>query len=185
MIASFFQSLESQGVAYLLISGQATVLYGAATFSEDIDLWIEPSPNNVERFRAALHEVNARYYKLTPPLEARYLSQGHGFHFLLGGSSAEAAFIDVMGRPPPTRTFVAAQTDSRHFETEWGRLPTIGLRDLIELKKTQRLADYPIESALTLRLLEQSSRISSEVLSWAVINLFTAESFFFFNELHG
>ena len=68
MIASFFQSLESSGVAYLLISGQATVLYGAATFSEDIDLWIEPSPENVERFRAALHQVKARYYKLTPPL---------------------------------------------------------------------------------------------------------------------
>jgi hypothetical protein len=37
MIASFFQSLETHRVAYLLISGQATVLYGAATFSEDID----------------------------------------------------------------------------------------------------------------------------------------------------
>jgi hypothetical protein len=34
MIASFFQSLEREGVAYLLISGQAAVLYGAATFSE-------------------------------------------------------------------------------------------------------------------------------------------------------
>jgi len=37
MIASFFQSLETRCVAYLLISGQATVLYGAATFPEDMD----------------------------------------------------------------------------------------------------------------------------------------------------
>ena len=43
MIASFFQSLDTHRVAYLLISGQATVLYGAATFSEDIDLWVEPA----------------------------------------------------------------------------------------------------------------------------------------------
>ena len=42
MIRSFFQSLEDKQVAYLLISGQATVLYGAATFSEDIDLWVKP-----------------------------------------------------------------------------------------------------------------------------------------------
>jgi hypothetical protein len=46
MIASFFQSLEEHGVAYLLISGQATVLYGAATFSEDIDLWLNPAAEN-------------------------------------------------------------------------------------------------------------------------------------------
>jgi hypothetical protein len=143
----------------LLISGQATVLYGAATFSEDIDLWIEPSPENVERFRAALHQVKARYYKLTPPLETRYLARGHCFHFLLGGSVSEAAFVDVMGYPPRTRAFVAGRRDSRYFETDWGRLPTIGLRDLIELKKTQRLVDYPIVSALTLRLLETIASI--------------------------
>ena len=40
MIASFFQNLDARHVEYLLISGQATVLYGAATFSEDIDLWV-------------------------------------------------------------------------------------------------------------------------------------------------
>ena len=34
MIANFFQSLDRNGGEYLLISGQATVLYGAATFSE-------------------------------------------------------------------------------------------------------------------------------------------------------
>lgn len=38
MIESFFRSLELRGVDYLLSSRQATVLYGAATFSEDIDL---------------------------------------------------------------------------------------------------------------------------------------------------
>lgn len=181
MIASFFQSLESHSVAYLLISGQATVLYGAATFSEDIDLWIEPSPENVERFRTALREVNARYYKLTPPLETPYLRSGHGFHFFLGELDNEAMFIDVLGCPPRSRVFAVALGESRHFETDWGRLPTVGLRDLIELKKTQRLADYPIISTLTLGVVEASD-VSAETLSWAVTNLFTAESFLFFNE---
>lgn len=34
-----FQSFERVGLEYLLISGQASILYGAATFSEDVDLW--------------------------------------------------------------------------------------------------------------------------------------------------
>ena len=38
------------GVRYLLISGQATILYGAATFSEDVDIWVEPDKDNIQRF---------------------------------------------------------------------------------------------------------------------------------------
>jgi hypothetical protein len=138
------------------ISGQATVLYGAATFSEDIDLWIEPSPENVERFRTALREVNARYYKLTPPLETPYLRSGHGFHFFLGELDNEAMFIDVLGRPPRSRLFAVALGESRHFETDWGRLPTVGLRDLIELKKRS--------GSLTIRLSVHSLWASSKRL---------------------
>lgn len=54
MIASFFQHLEQQGVEWLLVSGQATILYGAATFSEDVDLWVNPTQENLSRFQRAL-----------------------------------------------------------------------------------------------------------------------------------
>ena len=96
MIANFFQSLDRHRVEYLLISGQATVLYGAATFSEDIDLWINPTEANGNRFLPALHECCARFYKLTPPPTVENLRRGHGFHFILPGE----VFLDVMGRPP-------------------------------------------------------------------------------------
>jgi hypothetical protein len=181
MIASFFQSLESHGAAYLLISGQATVLYGAATFSEDIDLWVEPSAENIARFRSALAATGAHYYKLTPPLEPRYLTAGHGFHFTLEHPPNELIFLDVMGRPPRARTFAAAWRDHREFATDWGALPVVGIRDLIELKKTQRLSDYPIVSTLTLRALDELAP-SAHDLTWAVMNLFTLETFFYFNE---
>ena len=78
MIASFFQSLNRHAVEYLLISGQATVLYGAATFSEDIDLWLHATENNCSRFLAALRDRGVRYYKLTPPLTIQHLVRGHG-----------------------------------------------------------------------------------------------------------
>lgn len=52
MIANFFQSLDRNGGEYLLISGQAAVLYGAATFSEDIDLWINPTETNRARLES-------------------------------------------------------------------------------------------------------------------------------------
>jgi hypothetical protein len=64
MIVNFFQNLDARHVEYLLISGQATILYGAATFSEDIDLWVNPSDENYRRLLTALGDSHARYYKL-------------------------------------------------------------------------------------------------------------------------
>ncbi len=48
------------GVEFLLISGQASVLYGAATFSEDIDVWVRPDPGNLARLLRALTSLRAR-----------------------------------------------------------------------------------------------------------------------------
>ena len=79
MIANFFQSLDRHQVGHLLISGQATVLYGAATFSEDIDLWINPTEKNRDRLLRALHDCRACYYKLTPPLRWKICNADTGF----------------------------------------------------------------------------------------------------------
>ncbi len=60
MIENFFQNLDRCEVEYLLVSGQASVLYGAATFSEDIDLWINPSTQNRDRLLECLRRCRAQ-----------------------------------------------------------------------------------------------------------------------------
>jgi len=184
MIANFFQSLSRHGVEYLLISGQATVLYGAATFSEDIDLWVNFEAENLARFRAALRESRAQYYKLTPPMEPEYCGRGHGFHFVLPGRDEGDVFLDVMGQPPRVASFATAQATSRQMETEWGIVPTIGIKPLVELKKTQRLEDYPIISKLALAWFAQPECPGNEAdLRWALDNIFTLpELRMFFSE---
>jgi hypothetical protein len=185
MIASFFQSLKAHEVEYLLISGQAAVLHGAATFSEDIDLWIQPVPANAENFLRALHTQHARYYKLTPPWELSYLCRGHGFHFVLAGDGVEEVFLDVMGVPPRVSSFERAAASSIWLEADWGLIHTIGIPDLVELKKTQRMEDYPIISNLVLRHLGQPNlEASPELWLWAVNNLFTLSALTAFFEQH-
>ena len=63
-----FSSFERAGLEYLLISGQASVLYGAAMFSEDVDLWIRPTPANARKLLLALADQRARVHRLTPAL---------------------------------------------------------------------------------------------------------------------
>lgn len=174
MIANFFQSLSDHRVEYLLISGQATVLYGAATFSEDIDLWINPTPANRDNFLASLRACNARYYKLTPAFSVEHLARGHGFHFLLTGAGNEEAYLDVMGVPPRVESFATAAKSANWIESEWGKLHTVGIKELVDLKKTQRLEDYSIISKLALAWLDQSGCANpAEDIRWALQNIFT------------
>jgi len=184
MIANFFQSLSDRGVEYLLISGQATVLYGAATFSEDIDLWINPTSENRDRFIASLRDCHGGFYKLTPELTVENLRRGHGFHFVLPSETEAGIFLDVMGQPPRVGSFATAASAARWMETEWGAVHTIGLKPLVELKKTQRLEDYPVISKLALAWFDQPECPQTPGdLHWALQNIFTLpELRIFFSE---
>lgn len=173
MIASFFQNLDREGVAYLLISGQAAVLYGAATFSEDVDLWIKPTSGNVAGFLRALHRAEARYYKLTPPLTEDLMLRGHGFHFTVPDDPE--FYLDVMGRPPRVPRFDEARSEAVVVPTSWGDIPTIGIKNLVALKTTQRLGDYPVIGRLVLRYLEETEEPCDEDVRWAVANVYTVE----------
>jgi hypothetical protein len=171
---NLFRSFERFGVDYLLISGQASILYGAATFSEDVDLWIRPSPANVRRVLGALASCRARIHKLTPPLETRFLRAGHGFHFVVPGRPIPV-YLDLMGKPPRVGSFSACHRRARVLDTDWGRVPVVGLEDLIALKKTRRFVDYEVISNLvSIRLSEEDSP-SRKLLRWAAGSTFRAE----------
>lgn len=172
---SFFRNLEKHGVRYLLISGQASVLYGASTFSEDIDLWISPTALNVRALTSALRESRAVVYKLTPPLRPSYFRRGHGFHFLVPSRPAPV-YLDIMGKPPRVPAFGAVCRRATWWDTDWGRIPAVAIPDLVQLKKTRRLSDYDtISNLVRIRLLTTTVRVSAPDLRWALQNCFRIE----------
>ncbi len=172
---SCFRSLERRGVRYLLISGQASVLYGAAEFSEDVDLWVEPGAANVGALSKALHDCGARVYKLTPPLLPAHLRRGHGFHFIVPDDDGGPRYLDIMGRPPRVGAFSSSLRRSQAMSSVWGTVPVVDIPDLVELKKTRRLGDYDVISNLVRgRLQARGTRPTARVLAWALTNCFRA-----------
>jgi hypothetical protein len=161
-------------VEYLLISGQASILYGAATFSEDVDLWIRPVPASAARLLAALADCRARVYKLTPPLKPPFLGRGHGFHFTVPGHP-QRVYLDVLGRPPRVGSFDSCLRRARIMETGWGRLPVVSIEDLIALKETRRLYDYEVISNLVQGRVAREESPSRPLLEWAARHSYRAE----------
>ena len=50
-------SLEKEGVEYVLIGGAALTVHGLVRATEDLDLFVRPTADNVERLRRALGSV--------------------------------------------------------------------------------------------------------------------------------
>jgi predicted nucleotidyltransferase len=54
------QSLNANGVKYVLIGGFAVVAHGGARTTKDIDLLVDARPDNIRRIRAALQILEDR-----------------------------------------------------------------------------------------------------------------------------
>ncbi len=50
----FVQSLNDNGVRYLIVGGYAVALHGHPRYTKDLDVWIERSPENARRLLSAL-----------------------------------------------------------------------------------------------------------------------------------
>jgi PHD/YefM family antitoxin component YafN of YafNO toxin-antitoxin module len=143
-IRKVLSTMAKHQVRALLMGGQACVFYGAAEFSRDTDLAILAEPENLERLRNALAELEADCIAV-PPFEAEFLHRGHAIHFRCQHPEAVGMRVDVManmrgGAPFPElweRRTVLADAGGIAYEL-------LSLPDLVQAKKTQRDKDWPM-----------------------------------------
>lgn len=143
-IARVLSTLREHGVQSLLMGGQACILYGAAEFSRDTDLTVFASPDNLERLRGALSELDAEVIAV-PPFEPEYLARGHSIHFRCRHPDAERARLDVMSRLRGVDRFPDLWERRTTYTLADGlEVEALSLPDLVASKKTQRDKDWPM-----------------------------------------
>ena len=64
----FLRSFNSNGVEYLLIGGYALGVHGCVRATNDLDVWINASPENAARVDRALREFGFATASLSPEL---------------------------------------------------------------------------------------------------------------------
>lgn len=144
-IHKVLSTMRAHNVRCLLMGGQACVFYGAAEFSRDTDLALLAEPDNIERLRRALRDLQAATIAV-PRLELKFLQRGHAVHFRCEHPDAMGMRIDVMsvlrGLPPfpvlwDRRAIVQLDAPDERFDL-------LSLADLVQAKKTQRDKDWPM-----------------------------------------
>ena len=53
--------MDKHNVRYLVVGGMAFIFHAKPRFTKDMDLWIDPAPDNVGRANAALSEFGSPY----------------------------------------------------------------------------------------------------------------------------
>ena len=152
-ILRVLSTIRQYDVPALLMGGQASVLYGAAEYSRDLDLAVLATNDALPRLTAALQALRATVIAV-PPFELEYLTRGHVVHFNVP-SDTEATVdtplrVDIMSRmrgvaPFDTlwerRTSITLTDDARSTDVT---VEVMALEDLVTAKKTQRDKDWPM-----------------------------------------
>lgn len=149
-LEQFYEGLvtraRNQGVNCAITSGMACVAFGVAQATKDCDLLC--APEAAERLFPLLCETEFAgvlpHYRghLSPPLDARWLRGGWTSHFVW--KAGAEAYLDVFGLAPRA---------SSPWEAELHGLYA-GPHTVAEMKRTDRAKDWPLATALGVKLLE-------------------------------
>lgn len=135
--------IQKSGVKSLLMGGQACVFYGAAEFSRDIDLALDPAPDNLEALLGALQKLQAERIAV-PPFHSGVLERGLAAHFRCHQPDVEGVRVDVMTRMRGVEPFARLWERRTTLATDSVPFELMSLPDLVQAKKTQRDKDWPM-----------------------------------------
>lgn len=132
-IAEILAVLDRHRVEYVVVGSGAAILHGAGYTSEDLDVVVAFSDENLERLVAALAELDARFYDLagrTIRPDAVRLRENR-INMLL----TRLGRFDILRFIEPNRDYGQLLERSEVLEVEGLQVRTVDLETLIEAKQ--------------------------------------------------
>ena len=177
-ILKVLSTFKKYKVKSLLIGGQACIIYGAAEFSRDSDFVVLCEEKNLQKLLMALESLKAELIYV-PPLEIRYLERGHACHFRCNRKDVLGLRIDIISKLRGCDAFDKLwQRRKTILLKDGGAIDVIGLKDLVQSKKTQRDKDWLMLRRLVENdiILHKDKHLSSEQIKWYLLECRTPQA---------
>jgi hypothetical protein len=141
----FLDLLDRHGVHYLIIGGLAFIYHAKPRFTKDIDIWLDPGPDNLGRANAALAEFGSPHL----------LNLADGKEILQLGVAPNR--IDLLREAVPLAFDDAWQ---RRVEGRYGRARAcwIAIEDLLAIKERIDHPRHREDARVLRRVLERRRR---------------------------
>ncbi len=143
----------------VLSSGQAVVIHGLALASKDGDWILREESETFEHVLKVLGKYEARY-RFGAPLDVRWMRGGWSAHFEFIYQNNRIR-CDFVSRPPrlSPQDVQDLWDEQTRGEGVQKPVPTLDLRRLAEIKKTDRERDYPFIGEIARRLPDLNQQI--------------------------
>jgi predicted nucleotidyltransferase len=136
-LAKFAELLSRHGVEFLVIGGQAAILYGSPIPSFDVDVCYRKTPENHERLARALAEIHPSLRGAPPDLPFRpdpqTLAAGTNFTF-----QTDFGGFDLLGWVEPFGAYEQLIGQAEWVDLPGIRIAIIGLENLMAIKNLIR-----------------------------------------------
>ena len=133
-LARAAELLSRHGVEFIVIGGQAAVLYGSPIPSFDVDVCYRKTAENLQRLARALAEIHPTLRGAPPDLpfrlDAQTLAAGANFTF-----NTDFGAFDLLGWVEPFGPYEELVKRAEWVDLPGLRCAVIGLDDLIAVKK--------------------------------------------------
>jgi len=122
-------------VKYVVIGGFAIIIHGLPRTTEDIDLFVENSVENIEKLKSALKSL------YNDPSIDEITSGDLQEYAVIRYGTPDEFYIDIMTRLGEEVSFKEVWDNLERFEIDNVEIPVCGLETLIKMKKTVRDRD--------------------------------------------
>lgn len=133
------EQLNKNQVEFLLVGGLAVGFYGYARFTGDMDLWLNPSKDNLHKLGKAL--INLKYSTdvVNEILFSRPVDHPTPIRIFSEDEQLKVDLMTSIFYEP--LTFQACQSRAINQDLGGILLPVIGINDLIEIKSNVKRSD--------------------------------------------
>lgn len=169
-------TFKKHKVKSLLIGGQACIIYGAAEFSRDSDFMILCESQNLEHLKKALKKLKTETIYF-PELKEEYLNRGHACHFRCHRNGAEGLRVDIISKLKGCDEFDQLWSRRMKVKLKNGQtIDVIGIKDLVQCKKTQRDKDwFMLRRLVEADYLQNKNKITANKIRWWLLESRTPE----------
>jgi hypothetical protein len=146
-LARICRALNAAQARYVLIGGFAVIAHGGGRTTNDIDLLVDDSPENVSRIKSAL--------SILPDRAVAEVNDDDVRQYVVV-RVADEVVVDLMGRACGLG-YAEVVTDAEEFELEGVRVPVASKKTLVRTKETARPMDRADREFLQRLIAEEES----------------------------
>lgn len=128
-------AFNKSGVRYVVVGGFEVIMHGLARMTEDIDFFIDDSPENIEKVKAVLKSIYD-----DPSIDELKVEDIEEYAVIRYGTPDDFN-IDLVGKIGEMFSFRDVERSAEIFEIDKIKIPVCGLDMLIRMKETMRDRD--------------------------------------------